>query len=135
MAPKGSAPKTASSGPKAPNWNSLEIFYVKKAQHEVATSNGIIHGSSLREKTGNCYMRFARLLSGQEHSELPWPDKPWGAKGKGAVFTVQDSIALRPLGDLWKQAGKIDTEIKKTHVVAWNDFLNSDGNIPSGKTR
>ena len=72
-------------------------------------NNGIIHSSSLREKTGNCYVRFARLLSGQEHSELPWPDKPWAAKGKGAIFTLQDSIALRPLGDLWKQAGKIDT--------------------------
>ena len=70
MPRKEVAPKAASSGPKPPNWNFLEIFYTKKAQHEVSTNNGIIHGNSLREKTANCYVRFARLLSGQEPSEL-----------------------------------------------------------------
>ena len=59
---------------------------------------------------------------------------PWPAKGKKCFYTLEDSITKRTETDLWKQAGKIDTEIRKTHMVAWNNFTLDDGSIPSGKT-
>jgi thymidylate synthase len=36
--------------------------------------------------------------------------------------------------DLWKEAGKIDAEIRRTYMVFWKEWLNDDGEIPSGKT-
>ena len=118
---------------KPPNWCELEVYICKKAQHEVSTSNGIIAGASLREKAANCYRRHARLVAGEEGT-YPWVDRPWAAKGRGCLYTLEDSIAKRPEADLWKQAAKIDTQIRKTHMVAWNEFTLDNGEIPSGKT-
>ena len=118
---------------KAPNWDEIEILVCKKAAYEVSTSNGIVKKGSLAQQTADCYRRHARLLCGPGGLQ-PWVDRPWLAKGKKCLYTLEDSITKRTETDLWKQAGKIDTEIRKTHMVAWNNFTLEDGSIPSGKT-
>lgn len=118
---------------QAPNWDEKEILVCKKAAYEVSTSNGIVKKGSLAQQTADCYRRHARLLCHEEGLH-PWVDRPWPAKGKKCLYTLEDSITKRTESDLWKQAGKIDTEIRKTHMVAWNNFTLDDGSIPSGKT-
>ena len=74
------------------------------------------------------------MESHPDTGEFQWPAVPWAAKGKGILFTMEDSCAMRPLVDLWKESSKIDAEIRRTYMVFWKDWLNDDGEIPSGKT-
>jgi hypothetical protein len=136
-APTGAVPPAQAKEPKAPNAPNkiaLEYLAIKKAAHEVSTGDGIVKTGSLRTKTAECYPRQLRLICHPDHGEFEWPDVPWAAKGKGVLFTLEDSCVKRPLVDLWKEAGKIDAEIRKTFMVYWKDWLNDDGEIPSGKT-
>ena len=121
-------------GVNAPNKISLEYLAIKKAANEVSTGDGIIQRGSLKHMTGECYRRHLRLLCHPDTGEFQWPAVPWAAKGKGILFTMEDSCAMRPLVDLWKESSKIDVEIRRTYMVFWKDWLNDDGEIPSGKT-
>jgi hypothetical protein len=84
-------------GINAPNKISLEYLAIKKAQHEVSTGDGIVQRGSLKQKTGECYPRQLRLLCHPDTGDFQWPAVPWAAKGKGVLFTMEDSCAMRPL--------------------------------------
>lgn len=118
---------------KPPNWVSVELKAVKMAAHEASTGDGMIGRGSLKEKTGVCYPRHLRLLCSEGETDS-WPTIPWPKKGKNVVFTLEDSCTFRVLVDLWKQAGKIDADIRKTYMIWFNDFLTDKGELPSGKT-
>ena len=116
-----------------PNWISLEFLAVKMAAHEASTGDGLTGRGSLKAKTAVCYPRHLRLLCGDEGGHT-WPHIPWTARGRNVVFTLEDSCARRVQVDLWKSAGKNDAEIKKTYMVWFKEWLNDDGEIPSGKS-
>lgn len=118
---------------KSPNSIALELLAVKMAAHEASTGDGITGRGSLKEKTAVCYPRHLRLLCGED-GNYTWPQVAWTARGRNAVFTLEDSCAKRVQVDLWKLAGKNDAEIKKTYMVWFKEWLNDDGEIPSGQT-
>ena len=124
--------QTPSTATKGPMWKPLEFLAVKKAAHETSTMQGLVKGAALTSQTAENYRRHLILLD-KEGGDTKWVDVPWTTKGKGVVFTLNDSLATRPLINLWKLSGRIDRDIKRVHLPAWVGFLTEDGEIPSGK--
>ena len=75
-----------------------------------------------RKKTATAYAGQARLHGGPD-GDYPMVPRPWAGKGTGVDYTLEDSIVKRTETDLWKQGGKIEKEIKKTHMEAYAKYL------------